>query len=50
MGMEGAFEGMGSGTVDANWAMEHHKLWYEEAMGRSGAGKMPPRSAAVPAE
>ena len=30
IGMEGAFEAMGEGTVDANWAKEHHSLWYEE--------------------
>src|SRR5204863_4202078 len=31
IGMEGAFEAMGSGTVDLNWAKEHHALWLEEA-------------------
>jgi formate dehydrogenase subunit gamma len=30
LGMEGAFEAMGSGTVDLNWAREHHSLWLEE--------------------
>jgi len=30
IGMEGAFEGMGEGTVDLNWAREHHQLWVEE--------------------
>ena len=30
IGMEGAFEAMGTGTVDVNWAGEHHKLWLEE--------------------
>src|SRR5712671_4532021 len=30
IGMEGAFEAMGSGTVDVNWAKEHHVLWLEE--------------------
>ena len=30
IGMEGAFEAMGSGTVDVNWAKEHHSLWFEE--------------------
>jgi formate dehydrogenase subunit gamma len=28
--MEGAFEAMGSGTVDLNWAKEHHSLWLEK--------------------
>jgi len=41
LGMEGSFEAMSRGTVDVNWAREHHPLWYEEEMGqgaRSGAG------------
>jgi len=32
VGMEGAFEAMGEGTVDLNWAKEHHNLWVEEEM------------------
>src|ERR1700675_2338719 len=27
LGMEGAFEAMGTGEVDINWAREHHDLW-----------------------
>jgi formate dehydrogenase subunit gamma len=48
LGMEGAFEAMGSGTVDANWAKQHHSLWVEQqqAKGRvsppSAEGKMQP--------
>jgi formate dehydrogenase subunit gamma len=30
IGMEGALEGMTRGTVDENWAKEHHDIWYEE--------------------
>lgn len=30
VGMEGAFDAMGSGEVDLNWAKEHHSLWVEE--------------------
>jgi len=30
LGMEGAFEAMGTGEVDTNWAKEHHDLWYVE--------------------
>src|SRR5215475_1185011 len=30
IGMEGAFEAMGEGTVDVNWAKQHHRLWLEE--------------------
>ena len=28
--MEGTFEIMATGYADANWAREHHDLWYEE--------------------
>jgi formate dehydrogenase subunit gamma len=37
LGMEGAFESMSEGTVDLNWAKEHHPLWVEEETQR-GAG------------
>lgn len=30
LGMEGAFQAMGSGEVDLNWARQHHDLWVEE--------------------
>ena len=30
IGMEGAFEAMGTGTVDENWAEQHHSLWLEK--------------------
>jgi formate dehydrogenase subunit gamma len=46
IGMEGAFEAMGSGTVDVNWAEEHHKLWLEEQNARTGARPHPATSAA----
>ena len=29
LGTEGAFWGMWNGYVDANWAKQHHDLWYE---------------------
>jgi formate dehydrogenase subunit gamma len=38
IGMEGAFEAMGTGTVDLNWAKEHHILWLEEEKARAAAG------------
>ena len=38
IGMEGAFEAMGTGTVDLNWAKEHHSLWLEEEKARADAG------------
>lgn len=30
IGMEGAFDAMGRGEVDTNWAQEHHSRWFEE--------------------
>ncbi len=38
IGMEGAFDAMGTGEVDLNWAKEHHKLWVEEEMGKNARG------------
>jgi formate dehydrogenase subunit gamma len=34
IGMEGAFDAMGTGDVDVNWAREHHSLWLDEEQGR----------------
>ena len=45
IGMEGAFEAMGSGTVDVNWAREHHSLWLEEQSARTGPTDAQPQSA-----
>jgi formate dehydrogenase subunit gamma len=47
VGMEGAFEAMGEGTVDLNWAKEHHSLWLAEL--ERGEGKPQP-VATQPAE
>jgi formate dehydrogenase subunit gamma len=32
LGMEGAFEAMGTGEVDLNWAKEHHDLWLQQKL------------------
>jgi|SRR5215472_2091788 len=50
IGMEGAFEAMWDGTVDVNWAREHHKLWLEEEIGKDAAARTPRHAAAHPAE
>jgi len=52
IGMEGAFEAMGEGTVDVNWAKQHHSLWLQEQMVQGGAKPSQPRGtpAATPAE
>jgi len=49
IGMEGAFDAMGTGEVDLNWAREHHSLWVEEeqAKGHAPSGGTP---RAMPAE
>ena len=50
IGMEGAFEAMGEGTVDVNWAKEHHRLWLEDEMARTGPNEGRRRPAVTPAE
>jgi formate dehydrogenase subunit gamma len=35
LGMEGAFDAMGTGRVDYNWAREHHALWVEDELARA---------------
>ncbi|MBY0338006.1 MAG: formate dehydrogenase subunit gamma [Acetobacteraceae bacterium] len=35
LGMEGAYDAMGSGQVDLNWAKEHHGLWVQEEMAKA---------------
>jgi formate dehydrogenase subunit gamma len=46
IGMEGAFDAMGTGQVDHNWAMEHHSLWVKEVEGEAA----PSDAAPAPAE
>lgn len=48
IGMEGAFEAMGSGEVEEQWAREHHALWVEEMKG--SGGKKAPAAKPAPAE
>jgi formate dehydrogenase subunit gamma len=36
LGVEGAFEAMWTGSVDAVWAEQEHDLWYEEIMREKG--------------
>jgi len=38
LGMEGAFDAMGTGQVDENWAREHHNIWVAEMKGESPSG------------
>jgi formate dehydrogenase subunit gamma len=43
IGMQGAFEAMGTGEVDVNWARQHHSLWLEKEAekGRVGGSVAP---------
>jgi len=50
IGMEGAFEAMGQGTVDLNWAKEHHSLWLEDEKARTGPNRSQRQPMATPAE
>jgi formate dehydrogenase subunit gamma len=47
LGMEGAFEAMGTGEVDLNWAKEHHDLWLARQLGSENRQGAP---SATPAE
>ena len=48
--MEGAHEAMWDGTVDANWAKEHHSLWYETEVAKGHVSAPPPEGRVQPAE
>lgn len=37
VGMEGAFDAMGTGDVDLNWAKEHHSLWVADEQAKGHA-------------
>jgi formate dehydrogenase subunit gamma len=57
IGEEGAFEAMWDGTVDENWAKQHHVIWYEREVAKGNVpeppalGKVPPAVGKVhPAE
>lgn len=51
VGMEGAFDAMGSGEVDVNWAKEHHSIWAEKAIAEKAKnGADAPAEAPAPAE
>jgi formate dehydrogenase subunit gamma len=51
VGMEGAFEGMWDGTVDVNWAKQHHAAWLEQEIASGRATPPPPQGGRMaPAE
>jgi formate dehydrogenase subunit gamma len=50
IGEEGAFEAMAEGTVDLNWAKEHHSLWLEKELAQSRTGAAQPQPTIVAGE
>jgi formate dehydrogenase subunit gamma len=38
LGMQGAFQAMGTGQVDANWAKQHHSVWAADLQEKPAAG------------
>ena len=48
IGEEGAFEAMWDGTVDENWAKQHHVIWYEREVAKGNVPE-PPALGKVPA-
>lgn len=49
IGMEGAFDAMGRGDVDENWAKEHHSIWVEKVK-QQEASPSPDETQVQPAE
>jgi formate dehydrogenase subunit gamma len=47
LGMEGAFEAMGTGEVDLNWAKEHHDQWLAETLAKQRSTEPPGRPTAA---
>lgn len=37
VGMEGAYDAMGTGQVEKQWAKEHHSIWFEEVEAKDNA-------------
>lgn len=42
IGMQGAFEAMGTGQVDVNWAQQHHSLWLAKQAEKGRTGSVAP--------
>ena len=42
-GTEGAFQGMSTGYVTAEWAEQHHNLWYDKLRSRGKVANRPNR-------
>jgi len=50
VGMDGAFDAMGTGQVDMNWAKQHHGLWAQEELAKGRTAVQPPGAKASGAD
>jgi formate dehydrogenase subunit gamma len=50
IGMDGAFDAMGTGQVDLNWAKQHHGLWVQEELAKGRTASPPPSAKASGAD
>ena len=50
VGMDGAFDAMGTGQVDLNWAKQHHGLWAQEELAKGRTAIQPPGAKASGAD
>lgn len=50
LGMEGAYDAMGSGEVDEAWAHQHHSIWLDEYLEEREAKESRATDTATPAE
>jgi formate dehydrogenase subunit gamma len=50
LGEEGAFESMTNGTVDENWAKQHHSIWHEREVAKGNIATPLPQGKVQPAE
>ena len=50
LGMEGAYDAMGSGEVDLGWARTHHSAWVEKQQAKTASGRQPVGGSVAPAE
>jgi formate dehydrogenase subunit gamma len=48
IGMQGAFDAMGTGEVDEAWAHQHHSIWLDEVKAKQASGDA--SKSATPAE
>ena len=50
LGLEGAYDAMGSGEVDLAWARAHHRIWVEEQQAKTASGPQLGATRPAPAE